>query len=139
MRNFMLAAMCAAIVTLGGCNTTGQGGFLAAAINDLNAGTVALTNFNNALITLNLTILGNIKAQAQQLAPLVCGGISLGKTLAADPAVAGNVNAYLAKHQNGQVVIAVASDLCAIGGLPTTVTAVPATASVPVAAPASGG
>lgn len=128
----LLAFLAVLPLGLGGC---------AKVVDQLQQGTVALTNFNNALIQLQLTILGNMQAQAKQLAPLVCGTISLGTTIAANPAVAGSVNDYLGKHKAAGQIIAVASELCAVAGLPVTVTAVPAGATVPVPAapPAVGG
>ena len=124
MKKLVLAGLLTGSLALGGC---------ASVITQLQQGTTALINFNNALITLNLTILGNLKAQAQQLAPLVCGGISLGDTLASDPKIGGVVNAYLSAHQGQGRIVAVATDLCAVAGLPANVTALPANAAVPAA------
>ena len=78
-----------------------------------------------------ITIIGNLKAQAQQLAPLVCGAVSLGQTLAANPTLGAQINGYLAAHKGQNNVVVVASALCAQAGLSSTVTSVPSTAVVP--------
>lgn len=125
MRKILARALVALpLVALAGCGKI---------VEQLDAGTTALINFNSALITLDLTIVGNMQAQARQLAPLVCGGISLGQTIAADPKVAADVNAYLAKHERQGEVVAVATELCGSAGLPANVTSVP-NATIPAGA-----
>jgi len=106
-------------LSLGGC---------ASVVGQLQQGTIALSNFNTALITLDITIVNNLKAQAQQLAPLVCGAVSLGNTMAAQPGIAAAVNGLLKTKQAqttaGRILVT-ATSLCQAAGLSTTVTAVP--------------
>ena len=126
MRKFLIGVACSFSIVLAGCQQT---------INNIQQGTTALIAFNNALIQVNVTILNNLQAQAKQLAPLQCGAISLGATLAADPVIGAKVNTYFASHQNGAIAVAVASDLCSIAGLPPIVTSVPRANIAPVGTP----
>ena len=146
-RKLGILAFAVAALAVGGCASnpttpgkpgaaaTTQPGGLAGFITGLQNATVALNNFNSALITLQITIVNNINAQAAQLKPLVCGQISLGDAMLKEPAVGKAVNAFLVQKVSVEAATSAnefqvaATDLCSAGSLTPTVTAVPPAAT----------
>ena len=132
----LASALALAAAPLAGCSTQQTQQFAANAASTAQA----IGAVNTAVIQLNATIIANQTALAQELAaeecPLIDGAVSLGKAIAADPAVAKTVQAALtAAGPTGALL----SDLCAAAGLTaaTPVSAAPASAVVPTSAPAS--
>ncbi len=124
-------AVCLAAFGLGGCSTS--------QIASLQAGTTALVNWNNALITLSTTIIGDLQAQAKAFAPIACGGVNLGNFLLSQSAFAKAVDAALKSKQaqtTANEIQITATSLCQNAGLSPTVTALPPPA---VPAPAANG
>jgi hypothetical protein len=125
MKTLALAGAMALALGLAACSTAQQ----TAVDNSMITTTQNLVALNNALITVNNTLVGNAIAQAKLLAPYQCGAYALASAILSNSAAAAKVNAVIQKNVAASVSTVAVSTICSALGYPTTVTAAPAAAS----------
>jgi hypothetical protein len=123
------ALMLASALGLGACSTAQQ----TAVDSQMAAATQNLVALDNALITVNNTLVGNAIAQAKLLAPYQCGAYALASAILSNSSAATKVNAFIAENVAANVSSVAVKDVCAAVGYPTNVAAAPAASATPTA------
>ena len=111
MHKIAAAAVALALMTAG-CSTSS----VTQTAANMNTLTVAAGNLNSALVQVNITIINDLAAQQKLLAPYTCGAYNLGAKLASNPAIASQVNAFLAKSVTATVANVAVKDICTAAG-----------------------
>jgi hypothetical protein len=132
LKTAAVAAAFVAGMALSSCSSAQQTAF----DSNLTTTTQDVVALNNALITVNNTLIGNAVAQAKLLAPYQCGAYALAAAIINDSSAEAKVNAFLQKSVAASVATVAVKDICAALGQSTTVTAAPPSSTT---AAASGG
>jgi hypothetical protein len=106
-----------------GCTADQQASFNA----NLVTTTQNVVALQNALISVDKTIVDNLLAEEKLLAPYKCGAYALASAIVEGSPAATKVNAYLAKNVAAGVANVAVKDICSALGYPTTVTSTSST------------